>query len=471
MAHSAQHLTFRVGGLQLALAIDGVREVTQMPRISRVPHAPPAMLGLANFRGTVIPVLSAAVLLGSTDGGSSRLIVIDTGELLGLAVDDASRVMSSGAPGTVQLVDIAELAARSMPQRATLRRPHETTTALLADLASDGTAMALVVFAIGDQEFALSAAVVDHIAPLPGDIALRPDADDVVLGNAAFGNAVLPLLSLRALLALPLSDPGRPRLRRRVIVVQIGGDRIGLVVDAMRGIVQARDDQIDPLPRALRRGHAAAGVEAICRLDQGERLISVLAPDQLVREDITAKMLGQPQSGPEHMADAVAAETEQFLIFQIGSEEFGIPLGAVDAVAQLPNALGRLPNAPAFILGLMNLRGQVIPVIDQGQRLGAKPCAGARRRVIVVRIGELRAGFVVDTISQIVRVDAANVRPAPDLENAETQVFERVVNFAEAPGIVPIVSPRTLLDRAEQDLLIGIARKGAGTRQGARLHP
>jgi purine-binding chemotaxis protein CheW len=466
-----------VGGLHLALAIDGVREVTQMPRISRVPHAPPAMLGLANFRGTVIPVLSAAVLLGSTDGGSSRLIVVDTGELLGLAVDDASRVMSSGAPGTVQLVDIAELAARSMPQRATPRRPHETTTALLADLASDGTAMALVVFAIGDQEFALSAAVVDHIAPLPGDIALRPDADDVVLGNAAFGDAVLPLLSLRVLLALPLSDPGRPRPRPRlrprprVIVVQIGGDRIGLVVDAMRGIVQARDDQIDPLPRALRRGHAAAGVEAICRLDQGERLISVLAPDQLVREDITAKMLGQPQSGPEHMADAVTAETEQFLIFQIGSEEFGIPLGAVDAVAQLPNALGRLPNAPAFILGVMNLRGQVIPVIDQGQRLGAKPCAGARRRVIVVRIGELRAGFAVDTISQIVRVDAANVRPAPDLENAETQVFERVVNFAEAPGIVPIVSPRTLLDRAEQDLLIGIAPKGAGTRQGARLHP
>ena len=458
-----------MGGLQLALAIEGVVEVTRMPRISRVPRAPPAMLGLANFRGTVIPVLSGAVLLDRTDGGSSRLIVIDTGELLGLAVDDASPVLSSGASGAVQLVDIADLAARSMPQCAPPRRPHETTTAPLADPASDGTPTALVVFAIGDREFALPAAVVDRIAPLPGHIALMPDADDVVLGNAAFGDAVLPLLSLRALLALPLSDPG-PR-RRRVIVVKIGGDRIGLVVDAIRGIVQARDDQIDPLPLAQRRDHAAARIQAICRLDQGDRLISVLAPDQLLRDNIATKMPDHAQPDPEHVAHAVAAETEQFLIFQIGPDEFGMPLGAVDAVAQLPVALGRLPNAPAFVLGVMNLRGQVIPVIDQSQRFGAIPCAGARRRVIVVRIGELRAGVVVDTISQVVRVNAADVRPAPDLRNAETQVFERVVNFAEAPGIVRIVNPRALLDRAERDLLIGIARKGAGPRQGAGVHP
>ena len=462
MAHdlqsAAQHLTFRVGGSHLALPIEGVREVARMPRLSRVLHAPPALLGLVNFRGTVIPVLSAAALLESGGGELSRLIVIDTGELLGLAVDDASQVVRSE---DVELVDIAALAARSMPERSAPRRSHEATTALLADVASDHATTTLVIFAIGDQEFALPAAAVDRIAPMPAEIAPLPDADEVVIGNAAFGDAVLPLLSLRALLALPKSGQiARPR----VVVVHIGDDRVGLMVDAMRGIVQVADGQIDPLPKAMRRGQAEARISAICRLDQGERLVSILAADLLLRDDVTATMMADAHAEADRAAPVAAVETEQFLIFQIGSDQFGIPVEAVDEVSLLPGTLARLPNAPAFVMGAMNLRGQVIPVIDQAVRFGAQSGTGSRRRVIVVRVGEVQAGFVVDAIAHIVRVDTADVRPAPDLGNSETRVFERVIGLAGEGRVILIVSPRTLLDRAEQDLLASFARKETRAR-------
>jgi len=458
---TAQHLTFRVGGAHLALAIDSVREVTRMPRISRVPHAPPALLGLANFRGTVIPVLSASALQGGEKGETSRLIVIDTGELLGLAVDDASHVGSDAAQ-TATLIDGAEWVARSMPERTIERRTHEATTALLADDASDHANTALVIFAVGDQEFALPATATEFVAPLPADIALMPDSDDAVVGSGTFGDTVVPLLSLRALLALPRTEIAA---RPRVVVAHIGSDRVGLVVDAMRGIVQVAHDLIDPIPHALRRGQAEARIQAICRLDQGERLVSLLAADHLLRDDITADILTQAQ--PEREATAAAADTEQFLIFQIGAEEFGIPIGAVDEVAPLPAKLARLPNAPAFVLGVMTLRGTLIPVIDQGQRFGADASSDSRRRVIVVRIGELQAAFAVDAIAQVVRIDTAQVRPPPDLGSAETRLFDRVANLAGEQRIVLIIDPRMLLDRAEQDLLLGLARKGRAQR-GAR---
>ena len=451
----AQHLTFRVSDTHLALAVDSVREVTRMPRLSRVPHAPHALLGLANFRGTVIPVLSAAALRGQAPGEPSRLIVIDTGELLGLAVDDASRIQQADAAQPAELIDAVALVARGLPDRTITRRAHEITTALLADSAKDHATTALVIFGIGDQEFALPATAVDSIAPLPATIALVPDSDDVVIGNAAFGDATIPLLSLRALLALPPSDtPTRPR----IVIARIGSDRVGLAVDAVRGILHVPDAVIDPIPQALRRGHAEARIQAICRLDQGNRLVSILTAEHLLRDDIITTMLEHTYTEP--LAPAIITQTEQFVIVRIGADEFGIPVEAVEEVAPLPEKLARLPNAPAFVLGVMTIRGALIPVIDQGLRFGAGPGTGRARRVIVVRIGELQAAFVVDAITQLARIDAAEVRPAPDLGNSETRVFDRVAQLGHR--IILIVSARMLLDRAEHDLLLGLARTGAG---------
>jgi purine-binding chemotaxis protein CheW len=109
----------------------------------------------------------------------------------------------------------------------------------------------------------------------------------------------------------------------------------------------------------------------------------------------------------------------------------------------------------------MNLRGQVIPVIDQAQRFGAGTSQSARRRVIVTRIGELQAGFIVDAVSEVVRVRASALRAAPDFGNEDTRVFERVANLADEQRIILIVNPRELLDRAEQDLLRSLGKKGA----------
>ncbi len=483
---SAQQLAFRVGEAQLALPVDVVREVIRMPRLTRVPHAPPAMLGLANVRGTVIPVLSAAILLDMQAEGASRLIVIDHGEWIGLVVDEASLVQSSDAGADV--VDIAELTARCVaerkPGRTGTHRARATDAGPEHDQALPVATTALVAFAIGNQEFAFPAQCVEAVLPRPVKIALMPGADpvpdavpDVIVGSMAHAGAVLPLLSLRALLALPdgaaVSGPGSVSRRPRVLVVRIGRDRVGLIVDRMHGLVDVPDDLIDALPQALRRGHGEARIQAIARLDGGERLVSVLAADQLLREAITAAILAQAGTAQDAMigeapGDARTAEaaTEQFLLFRIGTDEFGIVLDAVEEVAIPPRALTRLPRAPAFVLGVMNLRGAVIPVIDQRQRFGVAPSGGSAQRVIVVRVGELQAGFVVDAVSDVVRLDAACVRPAPDLGDARTRVFERVANIAQSRRLILIVSPRELLDRAEQDLLLGLGVKRGADGKG-----
>ncbi len=460
MGGMSQLLTLRVDDEQFGIASDLVREVARLPRLTRVPHAPPALMGLANVRGTVVPVLSLARLVDRKPGGERRIVIVDAGEPVALAVDAVARLVRTNdtKAAAIRAIDVVGLIAGSItanPQRRSQR------SALAADDAAETSGvdlLALVAFAIGQQEFALPLGAVEEVLRLPPDVARLPHADDVVVGSTAMRGALLPLLSLRALLALPATVETP---RSRVLVVRIGNHRVGLVVDAMRSILRVAEDHIDPVPHVLARGHAETRIQAICRLDDGKRLVSVLSVDHLLRDDITARLLQASTEEQEGMTVNVAGRAaEQFLMFRIGGAEFGLPISAVEEVAALPARLTRLPRAPAFLRGVMNLRGQVVPVIDQAQRFGEAPATSAKCRVVVARIGDLLAGFVVDAVSEVLSIELDALRPAPDLGTEETRVFERVANLTGDGRIVLIVSPRELLNRAEQDLLRDLGKKG-----------
>lgn len=448
-------LSFRIAGARYGLAADRVSEVARMPKLARVPHAPPSLLGLANFRGAVLPVLSFAALANQPRGPEARVILLDGTNPVAIAVDEVNALVAIGTDD-VRQIEIDALVAAQLGARS-VRRSRGTGSVTAGAAASRTDEAPLVVFALGAQEFALPLGAVDEIVRLPGDVTLMPRGDAVVVGSIAVRGELLPLLSLAALLMLP----ARADTRARIVVVRIGGQRIGLVVDAMRAIIRVPESQIDPVPLVLSRGSAETRIQAICRLDGGKRLVSVLAPEQLLREDITARLL---QGGKEQdimAGQQVEIATEQFLLFRIGHDEFGLPIAAVDEVAPLPPKLTRVPKAPTFVQGIMNLRGNVVPVIDQVQRFGGVAASGKKRRVVFVRIGELQAGFIVDAVSEVMRVPVAALREAPEFGTDGTRVFDRVANLEGDGRIVLIVSPRELLDRAERDLLAAIAGKGA----------
>lgn len=445
-------LTLQAGGERLAVPAPIVREVARIPRLTRVPHAPSALLGLANIRGAVVPVLSLADLVERPIGTEQRVVIVDDGALFGLAVDAVDALAEDSDSGA-RMLDLPALIAASLTPDGSRRAVGRAVAAEAAAETADHAVLPLVVFALGSQEFALPLGAVESVLRLPEAIAAMPHADAVVVGSATVRGALLPLLSLRALLAMPAAAA---TARTRVVVARIGPHCVGLVVDSIRGVERVPEAAIDAMPQVLTRGSAEARIQAICRLDGGRRLVSLLAAEHLLREDITAR-LTQASTANEIEESAMDATGEQFLLFRIGDSDFALPIAAVEEVAPLPRKLTRLPKAPAFVQGVMNLRGAVVPVIDQAERFGAAMAASGKRRVVVVRIGDLQTGFVVDSASEVLRIATDAVGPAPDLGGAETRVFERVANLPDRDRIVLVVSPRELLDRAEQDLLRGMA--------------
>ena len=141
-------------------------------------------------------------------------------------------------------------------------------------------------------------------------------------------------------------------------------------------------------------------------------------------------------------------------MFRLGDDEFGLPIEAVDEVARVPDQITRLPRTPKFLEGVVNLRGEVLPVVDQRRRFDMPALdERAARRLVVVRTERHKAGLIVDSVSEVLRCSADEIEPAPNLSNEAVKLVHGVINLEQAGRIVLLLDPAELLTRAERGLL------------------
>lgn len=116
-------------------------------------------------------------------------------------------------------------------------------------------------------------------------------------------------------------------------------------------------------------------------------------------------------------------DADQYMTFLLGAEEYGIGILKVQEIRGY-TPVSAIPNAPPFILGLMNLRGAVIPVVDLRQRFGLHEARLDRFTVIiVVLIGARTVGLVVDAVSDVLTIAAEEVAPTPEMGSAIDTTF------------------------------------------------
>jgi purine-binding chemotaxis protein CheW len=281
-----------------------------------------------------------------------------------------------------------------------------------------------------------------------------PRAETAVLGLTALRTMLLPLLSMRVLLGFA-PDAGR----RMTLVASISGVSVGLAVDAVRDIVRADESELEPVPAAIgSRSQGEAIIQSVLKIDGGTRLIAILAPDKLFREDVMNRIKANASAAPAAPQASANGSERIFLVFMLGGQEFGLAISAVEEVARLPDEITRLPKAPDFLRGVVNLRGTVLPIIDQRRRFDfAAGEDDAGRRLVVVRIGATVAGFIVDGVSEVLRIGSEAIDPPPDVV-VPARVLEGVINLEAAGRMVLLLDPSQLLSRTEQGLLDALGR-------------
>ena len=103
----------------------------------------------------------------------------------------------------------------------------------------------------------------------------------------------------------------------------------------------------------------------------------------------------------------------QLVTFRIGEEEFGVDILRVQEIIRIME-ITRVPKSPDFVEGVINLRGKVIPIIDLRKRFGLEVKEHDKHtRIIVIEMNNMIVGFVVDAVSEVLRIPADTVEPPP----------------------------------------------------------
>ncbi len=155
-------------------------------------------------------------------------------------------------------------------------------------------------------------------------------------------------------------------------------------------------------------------------------------------------------------------EFVQMISFSIGNEHFGVKILAVQEIIMIPE-ITRVPNSPDFVEGVINLRGNIIPVLDLRRRLRLRGVAQADERkpgtrILVVETEGNVTGFIVDSVSKVLSIPSSKLFPPPEIlvAGVQSQYIAGVVHLPE--GILIILDFRKILSMDEKQGLDRVSK-------------
>jgi purine-binding chemotaxis protein CheW len=150
----------------------------------------------------------------------------------------------------------------------------------------------------------------------------------------------------------------------------------------------------------------------------------------------------------------------QLVTFMLGAEEYGVPISQIQEIDRLAR-ITKVPKAAEFIEGITNLRGEVIPVLDTRKRFGleVKP-PDDRTRIIIVDLGGVKTGLVVDSVREVLNLARKDIAPPPEAigSGIDQQFISGIGKVDAGKRMIVLLDVERILNRQEKEHLSEIAQ-------------
>lgn len=142
----------------------------------------------------------------------------------------------------------------------------------------------------------------------------------------------------------------------------------------------------------------------------------------------------------------------ELVTFRVGNQDFCIDIMLVREIRGWTPAT-ILPHAPSYVLGVINLRGSVVPIVDLSARLGLRASVPDDRHVIVIAVIENQTvGFLVNSVSDIISIDQVDIQGTPDVTSETTRAFIEGVIVTEE-RMLRVIDIKTVLPKSVEKRL------------------
>ena len=147
----------------------------------------------------------------------------------------------------------------------------------------------------------------------------------------------------------------------------------------------------------------------------------------------------------QNAATPLPEDERELVTFRVGEQDFCIDIVHVREIRGWTPATV-LPHAPEYVLGVINLRGAIVPIVDLARRLGLpKTELGDRHVIVIAVVAEQTVGFLVDAVSDIIGVPPSAIQPTPDVTAQTTRTFiqgviameQRMLRLIDIGAVLP----------------------------------
>lgn len=435
--------SFWIGKAEFALPVSAIREVVNEPdAISAMPLAPPFLLGLFNLRGFVIPIIDLRLLLelpksDTTEGAQDtrKVAIVENGDrCVGILFDRAGEVLNKpasvrvnfrandggvkdtvidgvlkleGGARMVQVIDPYEvLRIDRVPQTDASDSQSRQSSKL-------GKRLSCVSFQMGHTSCAMDLRYVQEVTEMPPvDTSLLKYG--YVIGTANLRGETIPIVDFRSFIGPePVFDLGEVVLaERKLLVIQTDGGLLGLMVYSIDSIIPFFKSDVLPFAKlALPRGDIVKG----CLVGENDELVMLLdhaklgsdpglvEPARTCRE--VHKNVGKDV---EQTATSRLQERRTFIVFSI-DRSFAMDTRQVSEVINRPATMSEPPFALDYVEGIINLRGELITLVNLRRLYGVDVCEEAEQKVVIFTDDVQKFAILVDSVDEMVTTTADKI--------------------------------------------------------------
>ncbi len=273
-----------------------------------------------------------------------------------------------------------------------------------------------VTFIAKDEVFAVDMAPVQEIIRVP-EVVRVPLAPHTLEGLANLRGKVLPIISLRRLFGFEEHEYDDAT---RAVVIDLG-QPLGFVVDKVASVIGVETTKIEDVGAIS----STVNTELLAGMIKdvgGHAMIMILDFAKLIAKEFSTissltrsaderNSLSMEQAGEEDTSDEL-----QLVSFEVAGQEYAMAIESVQEIVQIPENIVHVPRSESHVVGLMTLRNRLLPLVNL-RRMFHLPDREAddHCRIVVVSVGHISVGIVMDSVNEVLRVAKADVDVMPGL--------------------------------------------------------
>jgi len=438
-------LVVKIGENIYGFDADKIQHILRVPTITNVPLSGKGILGISIILGKIISVIEPSVVLEEKEvlisNEEARILTIS--DEVAIVVDFVNEMIAVDEENfeesedelvigfykkddkiiqiikptkIVEKIDVLDYKPIVLDSFETDKKTAQT---------NNSDTERLLFFKVENEKFAIDIELLKEIIYIPE---ITPTTNSDILGVLTLRDEVISVLDLNTLLGFN-SEIDK---KTRALILWYGNKSVALLVDEVEMVEDASISQIESLPENFKDSK----IEGLYK--DNKEIISILS--QTFIRDLIKKyhITEEDTKQDEEIKDL---NMKELAVFKVSNEEYSFDIKDVQEIIKYDETTP-LPEAPEFVEGLFNLRGNIIPIVSLQERLGFDKKIDDKTKIIVCNIDDEKIGLIVDDVSDIMFVEDKYISRTSNKES----VFDEVVTLDEGKRVILNINLNKLIN-------------------------